>query len=161
MVLAGCLNTRQAARAIDRRIFLMIGAALAMATALEATGGAAFVAMQIVKATDGLSPVILLSAIFLTVAVFTNILSNNATAVLFTPVAVTAAFELGLDPRAFAFAVLLGANCSFATPLGYQTNLLVMAPGHYTFADFFRAGAPLVIILWLTFTLTAPMLFGL
>ena len=157
MILAGCLNVRQAARAVDRRIYLLVGAALAMAAALDATGGAAFVAHRIVALFSGAPPVILLSALFLLVAVFTNVLSNNATAVLFTPIAVTAALELGLNPHAFVMTVILAANCSFATPIGYQTNLLVMAPGHYRFSDFLRAGVPLVLLLWLTFTLTAPM----
>ena len=157
MVASGCLNVRQAARAVDRRIYLLVGSALAMAAALEATGGAEFVAHSIVSAFSGAPTMVLLSALFLAIAVFTNILSNNATAVLFTPIAVTAALELGASPHTFVMTVILAANCSFATPIGYQTNLLVMAPGHYRFADFLRAGVPLVLLLWLTFTMTAPI----
>jgi di/tricarboxylate transporter len=95
------------------------------------------------------------------VAIFTNILSNNATAVLFTPIGISIGRELGVDPLIFAYAVIFAANCSFATPMGYQTNLLVMGPGHYKFFDFFRAGAPLVLILWIIFSIFAPIYYGL
>jgi len=94
-------------------------------------------------------------------AVLTNILSNNAMAVLFTPIALGIADRLAVPPDPFIVATILGANCSFATPIGYQTNLLVMGPGHYTFADFLRAAAPLVLLMWLTFTLFAPWYYGL
>jgi len=91
----------------------------------------------------------------------TNLLSNNATAVLFTPIAISLAQSLNVDPTPFIFAVIFGANCSFATPMGYQTNLLVMGPGQYNFSDYLRSGTPLVIILWIAFTIAAPIYFGL
>jgi di/tricarboxylate transporter len=94
------------------------------------------------------------------VVIMTNVLSNNATAVLFTPIAVNMAQEMGVDVMPFILAVIFGANCSFATPISYQTNLLVMGPGHYRFADFVRAGTPLILLLWLTFSLYVPWLFG-
>ncbi|SLN44416.1 SLC13 family permease [Oceanibacterium hippocampi] len=161
MVVSGCLNIFQASRAIDRRIVMLVWAALALGTALQATGGAGYLARQMVAALDGASPAIILSGFFLLVAVATNVLSNNATAVLFTPIAVGIATEIGVPPTAFVHAVILAANCSFATPIGYQTNLLVLGPGHYVFADFMRIGGPLVVILWLAFSLTAPFLYGL
>jgi len=160
MIASGCLNTRQAARAIDRRIFMIVGTALALGTALELTGGAMYVAHQVIVLFEAYGTAVVLSMFFLLVAVMTNLLSNNATAVLFAPIAVSTANQLGVDPMAFVFAVILAANCSFATPMGYQTNLLVMGPGHYTFADFLRAGVPLVILLWLTFSLFAPWYYG-
>lgn len=161
MVAAGCLNIRQAARAFDRRIYLLVGAALAMGTALQVTGGALYLAHNLVDLFSGYSTQVLLSAFFLMVALLTNVLSNNATAVLFTPIAVTIATETGVDPRAFIFAVIFAANCSFATPMAYQTNLLVMGPGHYKFGDYVKAGTPLIIILWLIFSLFAPWYFGI
>ena len=88
-------------------------------------------------------------------------LSNNAAAVLFTPIGISIAYNLGVDPMAFAVAVVMAASCSFASPIGYQTNLLVMAPGHYRFSDFLRAGLPLVIILWLTYSFFAPSYYNL
>jgi di/tricarboxylate transporter len=161
MVAAGCLNIRQAARAFDRRIYLLVGAALAMGTSMQVTGGAMYLAHTLVEIFADFSTPVLLSAFFLMVALLTNVLSNNATAVLFTPIAVTIAVETGVDPRAFVFAVIFAANCSFATPMAYQTNLLVMGPGHYKFADYVKAGTPLIFIMWIIFSLFAPWYFGI
>ena len=161
MVTGGCLNIHQAARAIDRQIIFLVGAALALGTAMSATGGADYLAHTIVAGLGDAGAAVTLSVLFLVVAVFTNILSNNATAVLFTPIALGAAAELGVDPRVFVYAVIFAANCSFVTPIGYQTNLLVMAPGHYRFGDFVRAGTPLVLVIWVTFSLFAPWYYGL
>ncbi|MEO1198439.1 MAG: SLC13 family permease [Pseudomonadota bacterium] len=161
MLLAGCLNVRQAARAFDRRVYLLIGSSLAMAVPLQATGGAAFLAHGVIDAVGHLGPAVVLSSVFLLIAILTNFLSNNATAVLITPIAITAAAELGIDPMIMVFTVILAANCSFATPIGYQTNLLVMGPGHYRFIDYAIAGTPLVILLWLTYSVVAPFWYGL
>jgi di/tricarboxylate transporter len=161
MLAAGCLNVRQAGRALDRRLIMLIPAALAMGQALQATGGAAYIAHHLVAGFAGFGPEVTLSALFLTVALMTNLISNNATAVLFTPIAIGVAGELGVAAMPFVHAVILAANCSFATPIGYQTNLLVMGPGHYTFGDFLRAGSPLVLLLWLAFSLFAPWYYGL
>lgn len=161
MVLTGCLNVFQAGRAIDQKIIYLIGASLGLGAALQATGGAIYLADAILSVMQGAPPVAILSAFFLLVAIMTNILSNNATAVLFTPIGIGIAHQLGVDPMVFIYAVVFAASCSFATPIGYQTNLLVMGPGHYTFMDFVKAGSPLVILLWLVFTFMAPMYFAL
>lgn len=161
MILSGCLDVRQAVRAIDRQIVMLVGSCMAMALALDATSGARFLAGALIEATGDLGPLASLSALFLLIALFTNLLSNNATALLFTPIAISMAKELGQDPLPFLHAVIFGANCSFATPIGYQTNLLVMGPGNYRFSDFVRAGIPLLIILWLVFTIVAPFWYPL
>ena len=161
MLLTGCLSILQAARAFDRQIFLLVGSSVALATALEATGGAALIASSALDLMEGASAGVILSGLFLVMALLTNILSNNATAVLFTPIALGIAKGMGVSPAPFIAAVIFAANCSFATPIGYQTNLLVMGPGHYRFSDFLRAGTPLVIIIWLTFSLLAPWYYGL
>jgi di/tricarboxylate transporter len=161
LIATGCLNIRQAARAVDRQIVMIIAAALGLGTALEATGGAAWVAGLVLDAMTDAPPAAVLSVLFLLVAVLTNILTNNAAAVLFTPVAVNIAIKLGVDPFPFALAVAFAASCAFATPIGYQTNLLVMGPGHYRFKDFILAGSPLVLIVWLAFSLFAPWYYGL
>ena len=161
MIALGCLSIQQAARAFDSRIYMLVGAALTAATALEQTGGAEFVAMAAVNALAGHSIAIVLSALFAITAIFTNVLSNNATAVLLTPIAIGIADALGAPREAFIVCIIFAANCSFATPVSYQTNLLVMGPGHYSFGDFLRAGVPLVILLWLTFSLFAPWYYGL
>jgi len=161
MVATGVLNLRQAGRALDGKILTAVAAALAMSVSLLETGGAAFIAHGLAQALAGLPPAVVLSLFFLVAAVMTNIISNNAIAVLFTPIAVDLATAIGVAPHVFAVAVVLAANCSFATPLGYQTNLLVMGPGHYQFADFARAGVPLILLLWLAFSLFAPFYYGL
>ncbi len=161
MVALGVLSIQHAVRSLDTKIFTMIPAALAMGLAMQETGGAAYLAQNMIDALFGAPPWVVLSAFFLLVAALSNVISAKAAAVLFTPIAVGVARELGVPVEAFAVAVVFAANCAVATPIGYQTSLLVMGPGHYTFADFARAGVPLVIILWLAFTLFAPWYYGI
>jgi len=161
MVAVGALNARQAARAVDPRIVTTIGAALALGVALQETGGAQFIAGALVNAMAGAGPAAILSVFFLVVAALSNVISTKTSAVLFTPIAIDIAIELGVSPEAFAVAVVFAANCSFASPLGYQTNLLVLGPGRYKFIDFARTGVPLIILLWAVFTLFVPQWYGL
>lgn len=160
MIVTGVLDLQRAAWAIDRRIILLVGSAFALGAALEHTGAAAFLARQTLGPLGSLGPAVVVSALFLVVALMTNVIANNAAAILFTPIAVEAAQALQTDPFFFALAVLFGANCSFATPIGYQTNLLVMGPGHYRFTDFVKVGTPLVVLLWIAFSLLALWRFG-
>jgi di/tricarboxylate transporter len=156
MLTTGVLNIRQASRAIDRTIVMMIAAALALGSALQATGGVEFLAGLLLDVLGDASPAVVLSAFFLLVAVLANLIGTKATAVLFTPIAVGIANGLSLPVEPFAVAVVFAANCYFASPIGYQTNLLVMASGNYRFADFIRVGTPLLVIVWLVFSLVAP-----
>lgn len=160
MVATGCLNLRQAARAIDRRIYLLIGSSIAMGAALTDTGGANLIGASVAMIAESFGPAALISAIFILSAATTNVLSNNATVVLFTPIAISAASVAGFDPKVAVLTVIYGANCPFATPIGYQTNLLVMSPGHYKFSDFIRVGGPLILLLWLVYSVVAPMYFA-
>ncbi|HEX9852526.1 MAG TPA: SLC13 family permease, partial [Woeseiaceae bacterium] len=93
--------------------------------------------------------------------VLTNIVSNNAAAVIGTPIAVAIAQQLNTDPVPFILAVIFGANMSFATPFGYQTNLLILSAGGYKFADFLRVGIPLSIIMWLVLSFMMPWLYNI
>jgi len=161
MLTTGVLTLNQAANALDRRIFLMVGASLALGAAMLETGAAAYLAQGVIGLVGAAGPAVVLSVLFLLVAMMTNILSNNATAILFTPIALGLASGLQTDPMPFALAVLFGANCSFATPIGYQTNLLVMGPGYYRFKDFVRVGGPLVGVMWITFSSFMPWYYGL
>ncbi len=161
MVATGVLNLRQAFRAIDPKIATAIAAALAMSIALRETGGAAFLAHGMVSVFDGQGPLVVLSVLFLLAALMTNVISNNAVAVLFTPIAIDLAAEMGVEPMLFAIAMVFAANCSFASPMGYQTNLLVMGPGHYKFQDFVRSGLPLILVIWIVFTLLAKFFWQL
>ena len=160
MVVTGVLTMRQALNAVDPLIITTIASALALGVALQGTGGAAMLAHGLVAALDGASVATVLSLFFLLVAGLSNLISTKTTAVLFTPIAVDIAHQLGAPPEAFAVAVVFAANCSFASPIGYQTNLLVMGPGHYRFVDFSRVGAPLIFVVWAAFTLFAPWYYG-
>lgn len=160
MIASGVINIRQATRGFDLRIFLVVAAALAMAQAMAVTGGAVYISDNFLAIFGDGNPTLVLSAFFLLCAIATNLLSNNATAVLFTPLAVSLANALNVDPMAFVMAVIFAASCSFATPIAYQTNLLVMTPGNFKFSDFMRAGIPLVILMWLTYSVFAPYYFG-
>ena len=104
---------------------------------------------------------VILSGLILIIAVLTNIVSNNAAAVIGTPISIAAAEQLGVNPIPFVLGVLYGANMSFATPFGYQTNLLIMSAGGYRFSDFPKAGIPLAIVMWLGFSITLPLLYDL
>lgn len=168
MIATGCLNIRQATRAIDRKIFLLVGSMLALGTALQATGGASYLANAILSLPYTDTPVAMISVLFLLVAITTNLLTNNACAILFTPIAMNLAGSISVPAGfeydiafIFALTVLFGANCSFASPIGYQTNLLVMGPGRYKFRDFIKAGVPLVLLLWITYTIMLKYYFGL
>ncbi len=161
MIFTRCLNIRQAIRAIDRKIYLLIGTVLGLGYALQVTGGAAQIAESILSFDLTNDPFMAAAILFIFVAILTNILTNNACAILFTPIAVSLAQATGVEPKVFALAVLFAANCSFATPIGYQTNLLVMGPGHYRFIDFFKAGIPLVLIVWVTYCILLKIYFGL
>jgi len=161
MIATGCLNIRQAVRALDMRIFLLIGAAFAMGLSLEQTGGAAFIGEGIVTAFLPYGKQILIGALFIVIAFFTNIISNSAAALLFSPIALEISAQADIDPIAMVLTVIFAANCCFATPIAYQTNLLVLGPGHYKFGDFIRFGGPLILLLWISYTLLAPVFFQL
>jgi di/tricarboxylate transporter len=161
MIAAGILSVGDAVRVLDRKIVLTIAMALALGSAMQETGGANFLAQQLMLAMAGASPGQVLSAFFLLLAMLSNVLSTKATAVLFTPIAVDLARVLALPVEPFAVAVIFASNCSFASPIGYQTNLVVMTPGNYRFMDFVRVGAPLIVIVWLAFSLFAPWYYGL
>lgn len=160
MVLTGCLKWQDIQRALSAQVILIVAASLALGTALTQTGATMYVAHEFVELTAGMSDRVIFSALMLLMAILTNIVSNNAAAVIGTPIAISIATQLGLPPEAFVLAVLFGANMSYATPMAYQTNLLVMNAGGYTFMDFVKAGVPLTIIIWLSFSFIVPIMYG-
>ena len=153
MLIFRVLNVKDAVMSLDPRIYLLVASTIMLSIALQETGGAKFIADNIYDMTSNLSIISVLSILFIFVAIITNFISNNATAVLFTPIAISLAMDLKMEPEPFIYCIIFAANCSFATPMGYQTNLMVMGPGNYKFKDFLISGIPLVIILWLTYTL--------
>ncbi len=161
MIAFGCLSWRDVGRSLPVAVIMLIVASLAMGKALVATGMAEFIALGLVRAAGDLPTPVILSAFILIMAVLTNLVSNNAAAVIGTPIAIAAAQHLGAEPLPFVLAVLFGANMSFATPFGYQTNLLILSTGGYWFADFLRAGIPLILILWIGFSIVLPIWYDL
>jgi di/tricarboxylate transporter len=161
MIATGCLAWRDAAGALSIPVIMIIVAALALGTALTKTGMAGYLAVSFVNAASGLPTPMILSAFMLLMTIMTNVVSNNAAAAIGTPIAISIAQQLGVSAEPFILAVLFGANMSFATPYGYQTNLLVMSAGGYKFADFLRVGIPLTIIMWVGFSIALPMLYQL
>jgi di/tricarboxylate transporter len=161
MIATGCLGWRDVNHALSSSVILIVVTSLALGSALTHTGAAEYLAQVFVYATSGASPAWICSGLMLLMAILTNIISNNAAAVIGTPIAVSIADQLGLPAEALVLAVLFGANMSFATPMAYKTNLLVMNAGGYRFSDFVRVGIPLTLITWLTLSWLLPVLYEL
>ncbi len=161
MLTLGCLNWRDAAGALSTPIIMIIVTSLALGKALIGTGMADYLAISFVSLVSDMPIAYILSAFILIMTVLTNIVSNNAAAVIGTPIAIAIAQQLGVNPEPFVLAVLFGANMSFATPFGYQTNLLILSAGGYKFSDFMRVGIPLTIIMWVGFSIILPILYDL
>lgn len=146
VLLTGILSTEEAFASVDVQILALIVGMLAVGRALELTGGIDLVVQALAPLLENSGPLVALIAVFLLTTVLTELVSNNAVAVVMTPLAIGLAASLGLDPRAMVIAVMAAANASFATPIGYQTNMLVYAPGGYSFGDYLRLGIPLKIV---------------
>ena len=157
----GCIKWKQASRALSAQVILIIVASLALGSALMVTGGAEYLAQVFLYLTSGLTPVWILAFLMLLMAILTNVVSNNAAAVIGTPIAISIAQELGLPLEPFVLAVLFGANLSFVTPMAYKTNLLVMNAGGYKFNDFVRVGTPLTLLMWVVLTLVLAYAYNL
>ncbi len=160
MLLSNCLKWQDIQRALSAQVILIVAASLALGTALTQTGATLYLAHEFVDLTAGMPDRVIFSGLMLLMAVLTNVVSNNAAAVIGTPIAISIATQLGLPPEAFVLAVVFGANMSFATPMAYKTNLLVMNAGGYTFMDFVKVGVPLTLIVWLAFSFIVPMLYN-
>jgi len=161
MIVTGCLGWRDATNALSAQVILIVVASLALGVALLKTGGADYLAQLFVALAGDVSPAFMVSGLMLLMGILTNIVSNNAAAVIGTPIAISIAAQMGQPPEPFVLAVLFGANMSYATPMAYKTNLLVMNAGEYTFNDFLLVGIPLVLIMWVTLSLLLPTIYGL
>jgi di/tricarboxylate transporter len=161
MIATGCLSWRDAGSALSIPVVMIIVTALALGKALVGTGMADYIAFGFVASASSLSPPMILSMFLLLMTLMTNVVSNNAAAAIGTPIAISIAAQLGASPEPFILAVIFGANMSFATPYGYQTNLLIMSAGGYKFSDFLRVGIPLTVIMWLGFSFVLPALYQL
>ena len=161
LLLTRCISWRDGVAALSIPIVLLIVASLGLGHALIITGAADYLAQLFIAGTSGLSVPFVLSGLMLLMAILTNLVSNNAAGVIGTPIAISIAQQLGVSPEPFVLAVLFGANMSYATPIGYQTNLLIMSGGGYRYKDFLKVGIPLTIVVWLGFSFILPLIYGL
>lgn len=146
LIVTRCISARAARRSVDWSILIVIGAGFGIAAAMQKTGAAAAVAGSIAAAAGGLGPVATLAAVYLVTLILAELLHHNAAVAIMFPIAVATAAEVGADPRAFVMAIAIAGCCAFASPVTYQTHLIVFGPGGYRFTDFVRVGLPLNLV---------------
>jgi len=156
-----CIDAEEAFDSVEGRLLALIFSMLAVGRALQDTGAVQLIVDQLAPWLMGLPPVLVLWITFLMASCLTELVTNNAVAVVMTPVAISLAQALGVDPRPFVVAVMVAASASFATPIGYQTNTLVYAPGGYRFTDFMRLGIPLNLGVGVLSALIIPLIWPL
>ncbi len=161
MLITKCIRVDEALNALDPSTLMLLAGTIPLGIAIETTGLAMVAVKGILALGGAANPVVFLSAFYLFTALLTQLISNNAVAVLLTPVALSLATQLGVNPTPLLMAIAFGSSASFLTPIGYQTNALVMGPGGYTFADFLRIGVPLTLFTWLTATVFIPIFWPL
>jgi len=161
VLITRCVEPTEAYQSIDWKVLFLIFGMLGLGKAMEFSGVAELLAGKFVSAVGGLDPRLIIALVYLLAAVMTEMVSNNAVAVILTPLAIFVGIDLGVDPRPLIAAVMFGSSASFATPIGYQTNTFVYGAGGYKFGDFFRAGFPLAIILWIVASFLIPVIWPL
>ncbi|MCL4836408.1 MAG: anion permease [Thermoanaerobaculia bacterium] len=156
LVVTRCLSTDEAYGAIDWQVVFLLAGVLPLGIALQKSGAASLIAAAALDLVGGWGPVAVLAVFYLLTAVLTEFMSNNASAVLLAPIAITTAESMGIDPRPLLMAVTFAASTSFSTPVGYQTNAMVYNPGGYRYTDFLRTGVPLNLVFWLLAVIFIP-----
>ena len=159
LVILRCLEPEEAYAAIDWRVIVLLAGVLPLGIALQNSGGADWVAHNALGWIGGYGPLATLAVIYLLTALMTEVMSNNAAAVLVVPIAISAADALGVDTKPFLVAVAFAASTSFATPVGYQTNTMVYTAGGYRFSDFPKIGVPLNLLFWAMAVVLIPRYF--
>jgi di/tricarboxylate transporter len=159
MVLSKCISLEEAYKAIDWKVIFLLGGILPLGMAIQQSGTSALLANSVMQPFLKLGPVAVLAALYLITAVMTETMSNNAAAILLAPIAFSTAGLLNVNPQPFLIAITFAASTSFATPIGYQTNTMIYAPGGYRFLDFTKVGGPLNIIFWIVAVLIIPVLW--
>jgi len=156
-----CIDADEAFSFVDGRLLALIFSMLAIGAALEASGAVALIVNAVAPGLSVLPPFLIVWAVYLLTSVLTELVSNNAVAVVVTPIAIGLGAALGIDPRPLVVAVMVAASASFATPIGYQTNMLVYGPGGYKFTDFMRVGIPLNLSVGLLASIVIPFIWPL
>ena len=161
MLLTKCISWKDITQSLSPQIIFIIVTSLALGRALLATGGSEFIASSFVHMTGGFGPIMVLGCLIFLMAALTNVVSNNAAAVIGAPIAISIASTLNQPAEPFILAVIFGANLSFVTPMAYQTNLLVMNAGGYQFGHFVKVGLPLALIAWVSSTWVLSIMYNL
>ncbi len=161
ILLTRCIDSDEALGFVDGRLMAMIFAMLAVGEGLDQSGAVAVIVSAVKPLMEGLPPFAMILAVYLLGLILTEFLSNNAVAVIYTPIAIELAQQLGADPRPFVVTVMFSATLAFATPIGYQTNMMVYGPGGYKFLDFTKIGLPLNVITWLLCSALIPIFWPL
>lgn len=161
VLVTGCIDADEAFSFVDGRLLALIFAMLAVGAALQNSGAVALIVDAASPALMNMPPTLVVLVVFLLTSTFTEVVSNNAVAVIMTPLAIGLGSALGLDPRPLVVAVMIAASCAFATPIGYQTNTLVYGPGGYKFTDFMRLGIPLNLSMALIVSTIIPLIWPL
>lgn len=154
-----CIDNDEAWSSIDAGVLVLIFSMLIVGSGLQSTGAVALVVDAVAPVLEGLPPIAALAVVYLLTSVLTESVTNNAVAVVMTPLTIGLATQLGVDPRPFVVAVMFGASASFATPIGYQTNTLVYGAGNYRFLDFLRIGLPMNLIVGAAAVVAIPIFF--
>jgi len=161
MIVTGCLPTAQAHRSVELSVLLLVAAALGVGAALDSSGAAEWIATGVVGAFEPLGPIAVLAVFVVLTGLLTELLSNNATAAVMAVLALATAEKMGIAPQPLVIAVTLTASYGFATPIGYQTNLMVLNPGGYKFSDYLKVGIPLDLICWALTIALVPLVWPL
>ncbi|MBI1171591.1 SLC13 family permease [bacterium] len=161
VLLTGAIDSDEALASVDGRLMALLFGMLGVGAGLQNSGAVELVVGWVAPLLQGCSPYLLVFVVYLLTSILTELVSNNAVAVICTPVVITLAHSLGVDPRPLVLVVMVGASASFATPIGYQTNTLVYGPGGYKFSDFFRFGVPLNLLSAVVTTAVVPLLYHL
>jgi len=156
MVLGRCLTLEEAYESIDWKVIFLLGGILPLGLAIEQSGTAAWLTNTVLEPIVDMGPLVVLAALYIITALLTEAMSNNAAAILLAPIALSVATTLGVNPRPFLIAITFAASTSFATPIGYQTNTMIYAPGGYRFFDYTRVGLPLNILFWIAAVFLVP-----
>ena len=168
MIVTRCLRLDEAFRSLDASVLLLLAGTIPLGAAMTETGLAKTIVDGVLGVIGAANPILVVSAVYLLTSLLTQVISNNATAVLMTPIVIGLAAQIGLDPATGAagidpkpllMAICFGASASFMSPIGYQTNAIVMGPGGYHFGDYLRIGVPMSLLMWILATILIPVIW--